>query len=427
MSGWGSIYNNTRYALGQHTNLLAKLQEQISSGMRVVRASDDPSSANRIMHLQTSSISMGRYRENLSNVELNLEQVYTIIDNVSDSLVQVQQLMTQAATGTYDETNRAVIAGQVNTILDHVFSLANTKSLGEYIFGGANVTNASYQAEYENGKIKSVSYQGSSENLLVPVAPGVELSGRVVGDEVFRSSNRQAPTFLGNTGAAAGSGTASARGDIFLTVTHDTTTYLAAGVLAGDGTSSDTIVGDGHTLTISCDAGAGGWAKLDNGNVVNFTDGETNVLLENADGEVVHIDTSAVGTYHGAAVGIHATAKFSIDDGTSTTDVDDFTATNVRVENADTGKIIYIDVTSLNKIGIEPIRIPGTYDEFGTLISVRNMMENTRDLSLDEQIEMISQSLDSISEVISGVTQSMGSIGGQIQAMDHLDQSLESI
>ncbi len=49
MSGsLGNIYNNVSFALGLHTDALARLQEQASTGSRINRVSDGPSAAYRI-------------------------------------------------------------------------------------------------------------------------------------------------------------------------------------------------------------------------------------------------------------------------------------------------------------------------------------------------------------------------------------------
>jgi flagellin-like hook-associated protein FlgL len=49
MSGsLNGIYNNTSYALNLNTEAIGTLQEQVSSGSRVNRASDDPSAAYQI-------------------------------------------------------------------------------------------------------------------------------------------------------------------------------------------------------------------------------------------------------------------------------------------------------------------------------------------------------------------------------------------
>ena len=52
MAGWGAIYNNVTFALRSQAAELARLQEQAASGVRVVRASDDPANAYRILQLR---------------------------------------------------------------------------------------------------------------------------------------------------------------------------------------------------------------------------------------------------------------------------------------------------------------------------------------------------------------------------------------
>ena len=85
MSGWGSIYNNVSYALRTHSAELARLQEQAATGSRVVRASDDPSDAHRILQLRGQAQSLGTYQENLHGVLGNLEYAHTIVNTVFDN------------------------------------------------------------------------------------------------------------------------------------------------------------------------------------------------------------------------------------------------------------------------------------------------------------------------------------------------------
>ena len=61
-----NTYNNIGFALSLHTEQLARLQEQISTGSRINRASDDPSAAYRVLGLGSQNKSLGNYITNLS-------------------------------------------------------------------------------------------------------------------------------------------------------------------------------------------------------------------------------------------------------------------------------------------------------------------------------------------------------------------------
>ena len=219
MSGsLNNIYNNVSFALYLHTNAMAKLQEQASTGSRINRISDDPSAAYRVLGLNTNEKSLENYIDNLSEVISTLELSSTIIEDITSGFSETQIRLTQISSGIYDEAARKRTAEGINDILEQTVSLANTKHIDQYLFGGTDTGSAPYTVERTNGKITRVTYQGSFENRDIEVAPGVESSAFYIGDNIFRSNDRSDPIFIGDTGAKAGTGTSSVHGAVWLTV-----------------------------------------------------------------------------------------------------------------------------------------------------------------------------------------------------------------
>ena len=69
MSGTlNNIYNDVSFALHLHTEALARLQEQVSTGSHVNRSSDEPSAAYQILGLNSQQRYLENYTDNLSNV-----------------------------------------------------------------------------------------------------------------------------------------------------------------------------------------------------------------------------------------------------------------------------------------------------------------------------------------------------------------------
>jgi len=429
MGGWNSIYSTMIWGMQNQTANLARLQEQLSSGSRVLRASDAPSDAYGIMSLQSQSLSLDSYTKNIDSVSSQLQSSSSIVQQISDCVSRAKVLLTQAASQTYTQDQRQSIAEEINSVLEQVVSLANTRQTGKYLFAGDDVTHQPYQVVRSNGSISAVTYQGGSANLGVPVALGVQYSGAVVGNEIFRNNRRSAVQFLGNTGAQAGSGTSSVRGDVWLQVTHGTTVYDdagASGVAPGEGSSAgDTIVGDSHKLIIDVDAKT--VALDDAGNAVSYTDASTNLRLPNAAGDVVYVDMSHLKLLTGTVtVNIKASAKLSIDDGLTSVDLD-ATSANQAVRDSRTGGVLYVDGASIARAGLEPIRVTGTYDLFSTLINARDVLMNTRGQSQSQQAAMISQAINSVDEVMAGVSQGTTILGARQQALDTLKTSLQSL
>jgi len=219
MSGTlNNIYNNVSFALHLHTNAMAKLQEQASTGSRINRVSDDPTAAYRVLGLNSNEKSLENYINNLSEVASILELSSTILDNITSGLAETQIRLTQITSGIYDEAARKRTAEGIDDILEQIVSLANTQHMDQYLFGGTDTGSAPYTVERTNGKITKVTYQGSLESRDIEVAPGVESSAFYIGDNIFRSNDRSNPIFIGDTGAKAGTGTSSVRSGVWLTV-----------------------------------------------------------------------------------------------------------------------------------------------------------------------------------------------------------------
>ncbi len=255
MSGTlNSVYNNTSFALSFQFDALSRLQEQASTGSRVNRASDDPSSAYQILGLNSQSRDIENYVNNLANVSDMLNSSLAIIGNMSSSLATAKQRITQITSGTYDENARKRTAEEINEILEQAVSSANTKNLNTYLFGGSNTGAAPYVAQRTNGEITKVTYQGSWDERNVEVAPEINAAAFMVGDSIFHSDDQGQPEFIGDTGVMAGTGTSSVKGYTWLKVINDGSNYKLS---IDDGASYVTVPAGGDANQAVTDSRTG--------------------------------------------------------------------------------------------------------------------------------------------------------------------------
>ena len=63
MSSLGTIYDNMMSGLRVHSQTLARLQEQVSSGLRVIRPSDSPVDTFQIMAIQAQNRTLAVHSE----------------------------------------------------------------------------------------------------------------------------------------------------------------------------------------------------------------------------------------------------------------------------------------------------------------------------------------------------------------------------
>jgi flagellar hook-associated protein 3 len=423
MSGWGAIFNSTQSALRMHMQELQRLQEMVASGARVNRPSDAPVDALKILQFRSDVQSVETYTKNIDSVADSLQMVSTVLQGLSDALIRVRSLATQVTGITDGSSAQPAIACEIDNLLEQMVSLANTAERGRYLFSGAAGT-APYAVTRENGQIVRVDYCGGSDPMAVPVAGGVDYGAVLVGREVFQSDARQDPLFLGHTGAAAGQGTASACGDVWLTAVHTATTYQgASGVAAGDSSAAgDTILGTGHTLTID---EPNHTLQLDDGTLVTFTGAETDLRLTDASGDVAYVNVTGLAAGFQGTVAVRADGTLSLDDGTTVSAIG-FTAAD-GVTDSRTGGVLYVDTTAIARTGLEPVRIPGTYDLFGTLINLRDAILNSRGLSSADRNALLDEAGAAVKEVTGRVTQTMTLVGAQLGSLDTLKQNLANV
>ena len=253
MSGTlNSIYNNVSYALYLHSVEMARLQEQTTTGSRINRPSDDPSSSYRVLTLNSQERSLGNDINNLTEALGTLQLTSTVIQEVQSTVTETKVRLTQVISGIYQDETRERLAEGINDLLEQAVSLANTEHMGQHIFGGNNTTSAPYLAVRTNGQITNVIYQGSLESREIEVAPGIKSSVFQVGQDIFHSDDRSDPLFLGDTGAKAGTGTSSIQGNTWLTITGSAGNYTLSiddglTTFNTDGTDTNLAITDSTT------------------------------------------------------------------------------------------------------------------------------------------------------------------------------------
>ena len=115
---------------------LARTQEQISTGSRILRPSDDPSSVSHLLAVKGNIEYNTQY---MRNIDDGLSYLYTADDTlgtITDVITKAKELAVQGANGTLQVEDTTVIAYQIDKMIDHVVDLANTTIGGKYIFAG---------------------------------------------------------------------------------------------------------------------------------------------------------------------------------------------------------------------------------------------------------------------------------------------------
>lgn len=125
--GTANMYDNALRNLGARQTNLSNLQENLTSGKRVVRASDDPVSAaqaeralNRLARIQTEQRALETQRNAIAQGESSLGDAVDLIQ-------QFRELVVSAGDAAMTPNDRATVANQLQGLREQLLEVANRK------------------------------------------------------------------------------------------------------------------------------------------------------------------------------------------------------------------------------------------------------------------------------------------------------------
>ena len=103
---------------------IARAQTDISSGVRLQTASDDPAAWARVAVIQRQESNQQAWLSNVNTSAAVADQVSTALDGLSNSFQRAGELMVEANNATTKASDRQAIADELNGIADDVDSAA---------------------------------------------------------------------------------------------------------------------------------------------------------------------------------------------------------------------------------------------------------------------------------------------------------------
>ena len=134
-------YGSALDSLIERQARLAGTQEQMTTGKRVNRASDDPAAAARAERaLASERRSVADQRAiDASNNAMTLTE--TALADAGGLLQQAREALVAAGNATYSDTERAGVADQLTQLREQLFAVANrSDGAGTYLFAGQGTT-----------------------------------------------------------------------------------------------------------------------------------------------------------------------------------------------------------------------------------------------------------------------------------------------
>ncbi|HEX8776640.1 MAG TPA: flagellar hook-associated protein FlgL [Rhodanobacter sp.] len=161
---------------------MATTQQQLSSGKRILNASDDPVAAAQVLQLQHVDAANQQYQRNIDSASNRLGMEQSSLDQVTSILQRVRTLALQGTNGTQTPADRTAAATELRQLFAQLVQVANGKDArGDSLFAG----NAANTTPFVQGSDFGISYAGDDGQRMVAAAPGMQVATGDPGREVF--------------------------------------------------------------------------------------------------------------------------------------------------------------------------------------------------------------------------------------------------
>ena len=396
---------------------LASLQQQISTGLRIHKPSDDPAN---VVALITNHASVAKVDVDLANINIARGKLNQSVFQLTAARDALSRARTRAQDGVQSAEPKS-LAIEVQGILDLMLQIANAADGGHPLFGGTSSALQPFMVTDTDtaGRPASVQYEGAHDRASIVIGTNMTVDTLYSGAEVFESPQRGKTIYIGSTGAAAGLGTDSAVGNGALVVRHTLTDFEASsGLQPGASSAQDTIIGK-HELTIDATSGT---VSLDGGSSVAFTSSDTDLKVTGPRGQIVHVDMSALAAGVDR-VEITGHGTLSVDNGATETAID-FSANQVVIDS-ESGRATNVDSSVIFQVGVDHIEYAGTSDIFQTLMDLRDDLLNTRDLQGSDWQAAIQRRIGDIDRIHDHILEFVGEQSAYLANLDSLQTRAE--
>jgi flagellar hook-associated protein 3 FlgL len=163
---------------------LATYQEQLATGKKLNRVSDDVVAARQSLRYRADENATGKYLDNIDKSLAFMGATDTAFAEITSIFDQVKSIAVQGANGTQDGASRFALAQAVDSYLTRLVDVANTVHDGRFIFGGTATTVDKPFAVAADGS--RVDYRGNLDDFTIEVGPNARIAVNQDGFELFK-------------------------------------------------------------------------------------------------------------------------------------------------------------------------------------------------------------------------------------------------
>ncbi|HBV86031.1 MAG TPA: flagellar biosynthesis protein FlgL [Desulfosporosinus sp.] len=169
---------------------MSQIQNQMSSGYRITRPSDDPVGIQNALRMKSSISAVEQWKSNADEALGLMDTTDGTLGDMTSMLQRVKELALQGANGTLSVNDRESIAIEVDQISEQLHLIANTKNGSRYVFSG---TASDKELITKDPITSEFIWQGNNEDIKFEVGNNLSLPISINGRTLFKEPLTGAP------------------------------------------------------------------------------------------------------------------------------------------------------------------------------------------------------------------------------------------
>ena len=179
--------NSLRHLSKSYSNM-QKYQDQLATGKKINRPSDDPVVAIKGMFYRTNLTEVEQYKRNLNEAYQWMESSEQGIEHATQVTQRIRELVVQGQNSTNSPEDLKAIAVEIRQLKEDLAGVANTQVAGRYIFNGTKTDGLPVTINDDG----TITFDQNTEAFNVEVSKGVQLKvnvnpTNVFGEEFFKT------------------------------------------------------------------------------------------------------------------------------------------------------------------------------------------------------------------------------------------------
>lgn len=181
------MISNMLNILGKNEERLSKYQNQLDTGKKISRPSDDPVVAARALKLRTDLSKVEQFQKNIDDAQSWVDATDSALAEIGDILKRAKEISVEAANGTNTEDETRDIGQEMKQLRVQLVHLANTTYAGRYLFSGFKTDQKLVNDDEQSpdfGKF-SISVDSNVERIAYDIGVGDTLNINIPGGQLF--------------------------------------------------------------------------------------------------------------------------------------------------------------------------------------------------------------------------------------------------